>query len=44
MVCQFASYLSLPGVQRVWQIRKVAYSSDFREFVDGTPSREYETL
>lgn len=43
MVVQFSGYLSLAGVRRVWEIRKAAYTEDFREFVDSTPAREYET-
>lgn len=43
MVVQFSGYLSLPGVVRVWEIRKQSYSRDFREFVDATPAREYVT-
>ncbi|HUE87962.1 MAG TPA: hypothetical protein VMO26_17960 [Vicinamibacterales bacterium] len=44
MVAQYSGYLSLPGFVRVWQIRKHAYSDDFRAFVDGTQPREYVTL
>lgn len=43
MVVQFSSYLSLPGVVRVWEIRKDAFSTDFRDFVDGTSPRDYLT-
>lgn len=43
MVAQFAGYLSLPGVERVWEIRKQAYSEDFRAFVDKTSPTEYLT-
>ena len=43
MVIQFSGYFSLPGVRRVWEIRKQAYSEDFRRFVDSTPPREYVT-
>lgn len=43
MVTQFSGYFSLPGVQRVWEIRKQAYSEDFRNFVDSTPPRTYVT-
>lgn len=43
MVVQFSFYLSLDGVRRVWEIRKQAYSDDFREFVDNTAAREYLT-
>ena len=43
MIIQFSGYLSLPGVQRVWEIRKEAYSEDFRAFVDEVEPREYET-
>lgn len=43
MVVQFSGYLSLSGVQRVWEIRKDAYSDDFRQFVDTTRPREYRT-
>ncbi len=41
MVVQFSFYLSLDGVCRVWEIRKQAYSDDFREFVDNTAARDY---
>ncbi len=44
MLVQFSGYLSLPGVLRVWEIRKQAYNQRFREFVDGTQARAYETL
>ena len=43
MVVQFSGYLSRPGVVRVWDIRKQAYSKDFREFVDNSVAREYVT-
>lgn len=43
MVVQFSGYFSLPGVRRVWEIRKQAYSEDFRNFVDATSAREYVT-
>ncbi len=43
MVVQFSGYLSLPGVMRVWAIRKQSYGADFRQFVDATPPREYRT-
>lgn len=43
MVVQFSGYLSLPGVQAVWSIRKMAYSEDFREFVDSSTPLEYKT-
>ncbi len=41
MVIQFSYYLSLEGVCRVWEIRKQAYSDDFRDFVDNTAPRDY---
>ena len=41
MVVQYSGYLSLTGVQHVWEIRKMAYSRKFREFVDSTRSRPY---
>lgn len=44
MVAQYSSYLSLPGFVKVWQIRKHAYSDDFRAFVDATQPREYLTV
>lgn len=43
MVVQFSGYLSLPGVMRVWAIRKQSYGADFRHFVDTTSAREYRT-
>ena len=43
MVVQFCGYLSLPGVMAVWSIRKMAYSEDFRTFVDGATPLEYKT-
>jgi len=43
MVVQFSGYLSLSGVQSVWLIRKMAYSEDFRTFVDSLTPREYKT-
>ena len=43
MQTQFSGYLSLPGVQRVWEIRKQAYNERFRDFVDRTEARPYET-
>ncbi len=43
MLTQFSAYLSLPGVRRVWEIRKRAYNERFREFVDRTEARPYET-
>lgn len=43
MVVQFSGYLSLPGVIGVWSIRKMAYSEDFRAFVDSTTPLEYKT-
>ena len=43
MVVQFSGYLSLPGVCRVWEIRKRAYSEDFRQFVDDTEALDYLT-
>ena len=43
MVVQFSAYLSLRGVRSVWAIRKMAYSEDFRAFVDSSPPLEYET-
>lgn len=43
MLAQFSGYLSLPGVRRVWEIRKQAYNERFREFVDRTEPRPYET-
>lgn len=44
MVVQFSGYLSLPGVVRVWEIRKQAYNERFRDFVDRTEARPFETL
>ena len=44
MIVQFSGYLSLHGVQSVWKIRKMAYSKEFRAFVDATPPREYKTI
>lgn len=43
MVVQFSGYLSLAGVQSVWSIRKMAYSEDFRAFVDSLAPLEYKT-
>ncbi|HUG00350.1 MAG TPA: hypothetical protein VML95_00665 [Longimicrobiales bacterium] len=43
MVTQFSAYLSLPGVQRVWEIRKRAYNAAFRDLVDRTTPIEYLT-
>lgn len=43
MVIQFSGYLSLPGVLSVWSIRKMAYSEDFRAFVESTTPLEYRT-
>lgn len=43
MVVQFSTYMSLSGVRSVWSIRKMAYSEDFRAFVDTIPPREYKT-
>ncbi len=43
MVVQFSSYLGLPGVAAVWSIRKMAYSEDFRAFVDATQALEYRS-
>ena len=43
MNAQYAPYLSLPGFQRVWSIRKHAYSPDFRKFVDSVQPGEYLT-
>ena len=44
MVIQFSGYLSLTGVQKVWALRKKAYSKDFRLFVDSTRALEYKSL
>ena len=41
MVVQYSGYLSLPGVKKVWLIRKMAYSKKFRDFVDRTVPIEY---
>ena len=41
MVKQFAGYLSLPGIQKVWSLRKHAYSDDFRNFVDSETPLAY---
>ena len=41
MVVQFSGYLGLPGVRKVWSIRKMSYSKNFREFVDATLPTEY---
>ena len=43
MVVQFSGYLSLPGVIAVWSIRRMAYSEDFRAFVDSTTATEYRS-
>jgi hypothetical protein len=43
MVVQFSGYLSLPGVIRVWEIRKQAYSEDFRFFFERSAPRDYLT-
>ncbi|MEN8376602.1 MAG: hypothetical protein ABFS34_14235 [Gemmatimonadota bacterium] len=43
MVAQFSGYLSLPGVQRVWEIRKRAYNEGFCRFVAGAKATEYQT-
>lgn len=43
MVVQYQGYLSLSGVIRVWEIRRMAYSEEFRKFVDSTEAREYLT-
>ena len=43
MVVQFSGYLSLSGVVAVWSIRKMAYSEDFRAFVDSTTATEYKS-
>lgn len=40
---QYAPYLSLPGIQSVWAIRKAAYNPDFREFVDSVKPVQYIT-
>lgn len=44
MVIQFSGYLSLSGVQKVWSLRKKAYSEDFRLFVNSTRALEYKSL
>ena len=41
MVVQYSGYLSLPGVMKVWSIRKMAYSKKFRDFVDVTKPVDY---
>lgn len=43
MNAQYAPYLSLPGFQRVWAIRKQAYSTDFRRFADSLEPTQYVT-
>lgn len=43
MVVQFSGNMSLAGVMSVWSIRKMAYSEDFRAFVDSVEPLEYKT-
>lgn len=43
MVAQYSIYLSLPGVVKVWSMRKIAYSEAFRAFVDSTTPTEYRS-
>ena len=41
MVVQYSGYLGLSGVKKVWSIRKMAYSEEFRNFVDATTPIDY---
>ncbi len=41
MVRQFASLLSVPAFQRVWELRREYYDDEFRAFVDGLERTEY---
>ncbi len=41
MIRQYASYLSAPGFERVWKMRRNYYNASFRKFVDQLPRTEY---
>ena len=41
MVRQYASYLSMPAVNRIWQLRKEFFSSEFREFAENLEHAGY---
>jgi hypothetical protein len=43
MLREYASYLSAPGFDFVWQLRKNGHNDEFRLFVDSLPKPEYRT-
>lgn len=43
MLREYSSYLSAPGFDFVWQLRKNGHNDDFRQFVDELPKPEYRT-
>lgn len=41
MLTQYMDLMAMGGMQRVWELRKHAYSSEFRAFVDSLEVGEY---
>ncbi len=41
MAHQYSSYLSMPALNRVWDLRKEFFSSEFREFAENLELSEY---
>ena len=42
MVKQYASFISMPAMNRIWQLRKDYYDPEFREFVENLAKTEYK--